>query len=413
MEEEEKIVNLGGTIPSIPSPQVLSNPGNQVPGGSLSPRVMFLGIMKQNQSTSVPNIPVTSFYTGSRYEQTRPFTDFEEMAAQQQSGFEQYRNGLGKMVGLGVTSLISGTAGLLYGVGSAASSLKFSNLYNNPITQKMDEIQTGMEDYLPNYYSKTEQDAEWWSPDNWYTPNFWADKVFKNIGYGLGSIAGGVAWSKVFKLIGQANSLVRAGKGLDAVANIEKAMRIVPKTQKLSAIENTLVSLSQGTKDIIRNNGDRFLTSAMGTFGEASIESLQKMNEFRNSAIEEYKNKFGYAPEGEDLDDINTYAEKVGNYVWGMNTILLTASNYIQLPKILGSSRKVEKAYINKITQEGLGKEFVEQLPKTRFGKISDTVTGLGRFLVSPTESFEEGMQFSISTGVDDYFDSIQKQRRC
>jgi len=121
MEEEEKIVNLGGTIPSIPSPQVLSNPGNQVPGGSLSPRDMFLGIMKQNQSTSVPNIPVTSFYTGSRYEQTRPFTDFEEMAAQQQSGFEQYRNGLGKMVGLGVTSFISGTAGLLYGVGSAAS----------------------------------------------------------------------------------------------------------------------------------------------------------------------------------------------------------------------------------------------------------------------------------------------------
>jgi len=412
MEEEEKIVNLGGTIPSIPSsPQVLSNPGNQVPGNSLSPRDMFLGIMKQNQSISVPNIPASSFYTGSRYEQTRPFTDFEEMAAQQQSGFEQFRNGLGKMVGLGVTSFISGTAGLLYGVGSAASSLKFSNLYNNPITQKMDEIQTGMEDYLPNYYSKTEQDAEWWSPDNWYTPNFWADKVFKNIGYGVGSIAGGVAWAKVFKLVGQANSLVRAGKGLDAVANIEKAMQIVPKTQKLSAIENTLASLSQGTKDIIRNNGDRFLTSAMGTFGEASIESLQKMNEFRKSAIEEYKNKFGYAPEGEDLDDINAYAEKVGNYVWGMNTVLLTASNYIQLPKILGSSRKVEKAYINKITQEGLGKEFVEQLPKTRFGKISDTVTGLGRFLVSPTEAVEEGMQFAIATGVDDYFDRAFKNR--
>jgi hypothetical protein len=409
--EEEKIVNLGGVNRPISSPGILQNPGNQVPGNSPSPRDMFLGIMKENQSTSIPNIPVSSFYTGSRYEQTRPFTDFEEMAAQQQSGFEQFRNGIGKMVGLGATSFVSGTAGLLYGIGSAASTLKFSNLYNNPVTQMMDQAQSGMEDYLPNYYKKSEQDAEWWSPDNWYTANFWGDKVFKNIGYGLGSIAGGAAWSKVFKLIGQANSLVRAGKGLEASANIEKAMGIVPKTQKLSAIESTLANLSQGARDVIKNNGDRFLVSAMGTFGEASIEALQKMNEFRNSAIEEYKNKFGYAPEGEDLDEINAFAEKAGNYVWGMNTLLLTGSNYIQLPKILGSSRKVEKAFINKIAQEGLGKEFIEQVAKTRFGKLIDTTTGLSRFLINPVEAGEEGLQFAIATGVDDYFDRAYKNR--
>ncbi|NBW37716.1 MAG: hypothetical protein EBR30_22390, partial [Cytophagia bacterium] len=408
---EEEIVNAGGVNTPIPPPRVLANPGNQIPGNSPSPRDMFLGIMRQNQSTSVPTIPVSSFYTGDRFEQTRPFTDYEEMAAQQQSSFEQFRNGLGKMVGLAGTSFVSGTAGLIYGIGSAASTLKFSNLYNNPVTQLMDQAQAGMEDYLPNYYTKAEQDAEWWSPDNWYTANFWGDKVLKNIGYGVGSIAGGAAWTKVFKLVGQANSLIRAGKGLEVAANIEKAMQIVPKTQKLSAIESTLASLSQGTKDIIRNNGDRFLTSAMGTFGEASIEALQKMNEFRNSAIEEYKNKFGYAPQGEDLDEINAFAEKAGNYVWGMNTILLTGSNYIQLPKILGSSRKVEKSFINKITQEGLGKEFVEQLPKTRFGKLIDTTAGVGRFLVSPTEAAEEGLQFAVATGVDNYFDRAYQNR--
>ena len=409
--EEERIVNLGGVNRPIPTPGTLQNPGNQIPGNSPSPRDMFLGIMKQNQSTGVAPIPVSSFYTGKRFEQTRPFTDYEEMAAQQQSSFDQFRNGVGKMVGIAATSFVSGTAGLLYGIGSAASTLKFSNLYNNPVTQMMDQGQAGMEDYLPNYYKKSEQDAEWWSPDNWYTANFWGDKVFKNIGYGVGSIAGGAAWTKVFKLIGQTNSLIRAGKGLEASANIEKAMQIVPKTQKLSAIESTLANLSQGAKDIIKNNGERFLTSAMGTFGEASIEALQKMNEFRNSAIEEYKNEFGYAPQGEDLDQINTFAEKAGNYVWGMNTVLLTGSTYYQLPKILGSSRKVEKAFINKLTQEGLGKEFVEQLPKTRFGKLLDTTTGLSRFLISPIEAAEEGLQFSVATGVDDYFDRAYKNK--
>ena len=409
--EEENIVNLGGVIRPIPSPGILQNPGNQVPGNSPSPRDLFLGIMKENQSTSVPNIPVSSFYTGNRYEKTRPFTDFEEMAAQQQSSFDQFKNGIGKMVGLGATSFISGTAGLAYGIGSAASTLKFSNLYNNPVTQLMDQAQAGMEDYLPNYYKKSEQDSEWWSPDNWYTANFWGDKVFKNIGYGLGSIAGGAAWSKVFKLIGQTNSLVRAGKGVETLANVEKAMQIVPKTQKLSAIESTLANLSQGARDIIKNNGDRFLVSAMGTFGEASIEALQKMNEFRNSAIEDYKNKFGYAPEGKDLDDINAFAEKAGNYVWGMNTVILTGSNYFQLPKILGSSRKVEKAFINDLAQKGLGKEFAEQIPKTRFGKIADKAIGVGSLLVSPVESAEEGLQFAIATGVNDYFDRAYKNK--
>jgi hypothetical protein len=409
--EEERIVNLGGTNQPIPSPGILQNPGNQIPGNSPSPRDVFLGIMKQNQSTGVAPIPASSFYTGKRFEETRPFTDYEEMAAQQQSSFEQFRNGIGKMAGLAATSFISGTAGLLYGIGSAASTLKFSNLYNNPVTQLMDQAQAGMEDYLPNYYTKAEQDSEWWSPDNWYTANFWGDKVFKNIGYGVGSIYGGAAWTKVFKLIGQTNTLVRAGKGLEAAANIEKAMSIVPKTQKLSAVESALANLSQGTRDIIKNNGDRFLISAMGTFGEASIEALQKMNEFRKSAIEEYKNKFGYAPQGEDLDEINAFSEKVGNYVWGSNTLLLTGSNYLQLPKILGSSRKVEKAFINDVAQKGLGKEFAEVVPKTRFGKLVETTTGLGRFLVSPTEAAEEGMQFAIATGVDDYFDRAYKNR--
>jgi hypothetical protein len=409
--EEERIVNLGGVNQPIPSPGILQNPGNQIPGNSPSPRDMFLGIMKQNQSTGVAPIPASSFYTGKRFEETRPFTDYEEMAAQQQSSFEQFRNGIGKMAGLAGTSFVSGTAGLLYGIGSAASTLKFSNLYNNPVTQLMDQAQAGMEDYLPNYYTKAEQDSDWWSPDNWYTANFWGDKVFKNIGYGVGSIAGGVAWAKVFKLIGQTNSLVRAGKGMEASANIEKSMSIVPKTQKLSAIESTLANLSQGTRDIIKNNGDRFLTSAMGTFGEASIEALQKMNEFRNSAIEEYKNKFGYAPQGEELDEINAFSEKVGNYVWGSNTLILTGSNYIQLNKILGSSRKVEKAFINDVAQKGLGKEFAELVPKTRFGKLVDTTTGLGRFLINPTEAAEEGMQFAIATGVDDYFDRAYKNK--
>ena len=410
--EEENVVNPGGVSNKIPFPSIPNNPGNQVPGELPSAREAFMQLAEQNKFKGAQNIPVSSFYSGgSRYEKTRPFTDFEEMAAQQQSGFEQVRNALGKGVGIAATSFISGTVGLLNGIGSSIANQKFSKLYDNPTTQLMDKIQTGMEDFAPNYYRKAETDAEWWQSDNLLTPNFWADKVIKNVGYGVGSIGGALAWTKVFSLIGKANALVRLGKGAETAATVEKAMQVVPKAQKLSAIEGALSNLSQGVKSQIANNGQRTLTSVMGTFGEASVESLQSSNKFRSNAIAEYRKQNGIDPTGKDLDDINAYAEKVGNYVWGMGTLLLSASNYIQLPKILGSSRKVEKAFINDLTQQGLGKEFIERTAKTRFGKIVDTTKGLGRFFVQPTEAVEEGMQFAIASGVDDYFNRAYTNR--
>jgi hypothetical protein len=410
--EEENVVNPGGVSNKIPFPSIPNNPGNQVPGELPSAREAFMQLAEQNRFKGAQNIPVSSFYSGgSRYEKTRPFTDFEEMAAQQQSGFDQVRNALGKGLGIAATSFVSGTVGLLNGIGSSIANQKFSKLYDNPTTQLMDRIQTGMEDYAPNYYRKAETDAEWWQSDNLLTPNFWADKVIKNVGYGVGSIGGALAWTKVFSLIGKANALVRLGKGAETAATIEKAMQVVPKAQKLSAIEGALANLSQGVKSQIANNGQRTLTSVMGTFGEASVESLQSSNKFRTNAIAEYRRQNGIDPTGKDLDDINASAEKVGNYVWGMGTLLLSASNYIQLPKILGSSRKVEKAFINDLTQEGLGKEFVERSAKTRFGKIVEGTKGISRFFVQPTEALEEGMQFAIASGVDDYFNRAYTNR--
>jgi hypothetical protein len=413
--EEEQIVNLGGVIPQIPSPALNPvNPGNQIPGSLPSPREAFAELMQKNQFKGVQDIPVSSFYSGGqRYPETRPFSDFEEMAAQQQSGFDQIRFGLGKMAGISGTSFIGGTVGLLNGIGSSLINQQFSKLWDNPTTRYMDDLQKRMEDYMPNYYKKAETDAEWWQSDNLLTPNFWADKVFKNIGYGLGSIAGGVAWSKAFSMIGKAINLAKAGQSAQAAAAIEQAMQVVPKTQRLSAIENTLTSLSRNVQSKITNNGNRFLTSAMGTFGEASVESLQKANEFRDNAIAEFRKENGYSPTGDDLKDINEFAEKIGNYVWGMNTILLTGTNYIQLPKILGSSKKMEKGLLNDIIQKELGKEFIEKVPKTVFGRLaSGLYTGVSRTIINPSEAFEEGMQFAISTGVEDFFNRAYTNRK-
>jgi hypothetical protein len=412
----EKIVNLGGTIANFPNVKTVPDiPSGDPLAGKMSVNDMVTGMMGGIKTKGASDIPAGSIYSGTRYTETRPGTDYEEMAGQQQSSWEKWRNASAKMVGTAATSFVAGTAGLVYGAGSAIANQKLSKLIDNDVTRTMDQFSTAFEDIAPNYYTHAEQDAEWYSPKNILTANFWSDKVLKNLGFSLGAIAGGVAWGSLLKGIGATNALVRAGKGLEAATAIETAMSAAPKLGKYAAFENALSATAQkyikNPISSVLKDSDRILTSTMGTFGEASIEGLQGMNQFRNKMIQEYRDIYGVDPKGADLEEINMYADKVGINIWGQNTLLLTGTNYIQLPKILGSSRKVDKALINDVTQAGIGAEFKSVIPTTKFGRLVQGTKGLGSLLFAPSEAFEEGMQSSIQSGVQNYFDRAYKNR--
>lgn len=423
-DNQENFINRPAVALGLPKtpivPQIgpYSGPdGNgSIVGKELSVNDMFLAGLSKIKPQGVSEIPMSSVYTGERYTETRPGTDYEEMAAQQQSAFDKWRNSLAKLVGVAGTSFVSGTAGLVWGITSMFKDQRLASLIDNEVTRGADNIMAKFEDYAPNYYKHSEQDAEWYSPDNILTANFWSDKVLKNLGYSVGAIGGGIAWSKLFQKIGITNALVKAGQGMEAAKAVEDAMATAPKLQKYAAFENALNSVAQKyvktPLSTILKDSDRILTSTMGTFGEASMEGLQNMNDFRKKAIQDYVDKYGKMPTGKDLEEINTYADKVGMYTWGFNSLLLTGTNYIQLPKILGSSRKAEKALINDIEQKALGEEFKQIVPETKFGKIAQTITspiksilkGKGTLLFAPSEAFEEGAQYAIQTGVNDYF---------
>jgi len=414
---EPKVVNLGGqaNFPDISFdfPSIDSKTG--VPGGNLSPQDIWNNT--DPGKTNVPQLPISSIYIGNRYKSSRPYeTDLEEKYAQQQSALDQWKNGALKFVGTATNSFISGTAGTVYGLGAMVRDRRFSSLFDNEINRKLDDSYKVLEDALPNYMTQKQTDANWYSPDYLLTANFFSDGILKNLGYSLGTIAGGFAWSKALKALGVTSKLVKAGQGLEALTTVEKSMSAVPRLQKFAAFDGALNSLAQKylkspAASILRNS-DRIITSATGTFGEAGLEGLQNMNSFRNNAIELYRDKYGETPTGKDLDSINTYADKVGNFTWGINSLLLTATNYIQLPKILGSSRKADALLINDIEQSIVGGNFSKYLPKTRLGKIGSGIRNIGGLLVSPLEGLEEGSQFAIQTGVNDYFNRAYRNKK-
>jgi hypothetical protein len=220
----------------------------------------------------------------------------------------------------------------------------------------------------------------------------------------------------LFRSIGLTNRLVQAGRGMETATAIEGSMSAVPNMQKFNAFESVLTSMSQkyikSPVSSVLKDSDRILTSTMGTFGEASLEGLQGMNEYRRNAIEEYKKIYGVEPTGEALDRINKSADQVGMYIWGGNSLLLTGTNYIQLPKILGSSRKADKALINNIIKDAETGLYKQVVPKTTFGKIIQKTKGVGQLLFAPSEAFEEGMQFSIQTGVTNYFERARENKQ-
>jgi hypothetical protein len=357
-------------------------------------------------STRRDPLRTNQIYQGNKYDSTFVGTDYEEMHGQQQGAGDKWFNAATKMVGTIGTTMVSGTAGLVYGIGDAIINQRLASVVDNDITRGMDNISKGLEDSNPNFYTKQETEADWWSPDNIMTANFWSDKVLKNLGFSIGSMGGGLAWGALFKSIGLTNKLVRAGRGMEASAAVEKAIATAPKASKFTAMDKALKALDKTIKQpagAVLRDSERILVSVMGTSGEATIEGLGAMTEMENKMNEQFKLEHGRMPTAQEASEMKGVAERAGMYVWGMNALILTGTNYIQLGKIVGSSRKADKALINNVRKNAEG-VWEAATPKSILGKAGATAKHAGRLLFAPVEAVEEGLQFAATTGVDEYF---------
>ncbi len=410
---ESPIVNLPFTPPNLVgpyTPPALDSVQDTTAAQTNSGIVNFEAQLKQATSPSAFKPAFDVPQTG-RYPIYYPGHDNEEMYAQSQGALEKIGNGVVKFGGKALNTFVEGTAGLVYGTYKAIADGKMSSFYNNPLTQQLDTWDKGLEDKFSHYYTQRETQGNWWEPSNLFTGNFFWDKVVKNLGYSAGAFASGFAVAGALKATSLVGKLASVGKGWEAAELLAQEAAYAPKATKLSSSVQKLEDLwnaSKSTAGKALQKADQFIVASAGSIGEGSMEAYNNMQEYRKNMVQQYKDKYGVAPSDSDLASINDYSEKVGNFSLGMNVALLTATNYVQLPKIFSSTFKGERSSLTNMAYRAGEDIWTSTLPQ-QSGKLLTKAANVASLFFNPVEAFEEGSQFAIQTGTENYFSEKYK----
>jgi hypothetical protein len=361
----------------------------------------------------------------------------EDAWGAQQSILSKGVNGILKGTNLAATTVVGGF-GTAAGAISSMFTGRLADIWDNPIMQGIDKWNEKVDqEYLPNYYTDTERNAEWYSPDNWFTANFLFDKVIKNSGFAVGAVISGnmasgvlgaagtaigeaaaaraaiLESSQAFKafapLLKNTARAFSAGKNIEAAALLEGEISsiadVATKTSKMAQI-------AQETNQFAKINdvGKRFGIAAYSQAGESAFEGVQTSNEFRKQLIDQYtKGNFGVAPNEEELKKIDQQTEKVGKASFLANMALLTATEYVQLPKLMGSTYAAERQAANSLA--GIADnvvlkngKYVAQEATTKFGKLYNKAKGVGKYVFDPKEAGQEIGQYAVQIGTQNYY---------
>lgn len=378
-----------------------------------------------------------------RFSSFNPTVDnYEDFAAHGQSGLVKATNGVLKGVNLTATT-VAGGFGMLGGLAISPFTGKFSDVWDNDFMQAIDKWNNKVDqEYLPNYYSARETAAKWYDTDNWFTANFLFDKLIKNSGFAVGAmISGNIANAGLMaagKGIGMlAGSLAAtdeaaqaftlftpilrntarafsASKNIEAATALEKGITsIADITAKAGELEK-ITKAAQGFakfNDAARRTAVAIYSSA----GEAAFEALQTSNEYRNNLIQKYKDEHdGQEPVGEALESINDATADVGKVSFFGNMALLSLTEYVQLPYIIGSSykssRQVANSILGKVDDVVLkeGKWAAKPHIPGKFGKLYEKA-GVVRYVFDPKEAGQEIGQYALQVGTQNYFNKARE----
>lgn len=390
------------------------------------------------------------FHSG-RYDTFYRGLDMEDLYGRGQSSWQQIRRGVAKGALVAGTTFLEGTVGLAYGATSALSNGDLSLLFNNGFSRALDSVNQYVDDNYANYYTLRERNAKWYSTDSWLTGNFVGESLIKNTGFAVGAFYSGGVWTKgLSELYRGARGLMNVGKNVNSSGRLatlqNRAIQLNTELQsttnpaQIRQLQTQIVKLGDEIGKLTRNTRvtNNIQRSLMATTSEAGIEARMAEQTTKDSLINDFTRVNGFAPNEEQLKEIEEISKKVSKSTFFSNVGLLSVTNMIQFPLLSGAYWKnlkrgatpksqLQLGRVNIVDADGKvvsrgarralreGESYIysgastrigNQLTRTKAGKVLNRLNPVARSLFSGSQAFEAGSQVAFPNIWKEYYES-------
>lgn len=257
------------------------------------------------------------------------YENLNEIRAQRQPWYAKLSAGVAKGAVLAGTTFLDGTVGLAMGIGAAIDKQDASQLWDNPFSRLMQQINEESEKALPNYYTREEQESPWY--ENIFTANFIGDKLIKNLGFTVGAFYSGNVYSNLLKMTKIPQLIGTLSRSVQAPKHI------------ISGTGAVLSAINEGRIEALNNSNDWFQYQKQQlddvyTQKFQALKDAYKGTEMYDSMKMQLQDDYN-----KSLAKINEDRTKMGNADLLMNLPILTASNIIQFGKLYGNGFKTAR----------------------------------------------------------------------
>lgn len=290
----------------------------------------------------------------NRYDEYFAMGNTEEILAKRQGATEKWINGVAKNFLKTANYITDGTAGFVYGLGSAISQGSLNAMYNNDFSKMLDDANARLDTSLANYYTEEEKNMNFLQKMT--TANYWANDFLGGMAFLTATIGSEALWAMAtggsslattmprIALKASAGALGKIAGKQTARAYAKNILKVIKKYEKAG-----LYGKASGFA-----NDLRFLATSAGF--EAGFEARSSIQESLESFKMSHEITNGKPPSAEEYRAFMTDAVDLSNGVFSANMALVGGSNMLQLGSYFGVGTGLSKTLSKSVGKAfGLG----------------------------------------------------------
>lgn len=271
---------------------------------------------------------------------TEQLTDINDIRAEHQPWIAKIGSSLSQGTVLAGTTFLDGTIGLLTGLGTAIGRgtrlikkedgseyngwESVAGIWDNEVSNGLQEVNKTVEELLPFYRTEYSRERPWW--ENMGSLDFWADGFLKNMGFTVGALYSGTAWTKLFKI----GNIIKDSSTLGA--------KLMGST--FSAVNEGRIEANQNAKQMI-DNGMKMLQDGYNDQAAVILNSSMTDDE-KSLYMQDLDNRFK-----EESEKLQENARYMGNWDLVANIPILMYNNFYTFGKMyargFGNARNTVK----------------------------------------------------------------------